>query len=188
MKYLTPELLGRYRSPDDAVADAAALEWENALAAYRARRKEVRRAMPFSARRALRYMATHFTLHDARIVGLLQRDKAPVLTVLARLQTPSADGADSVSFNYLLASGRPGETMTAVLPEIGGQGRRVHILYDEFDTGPEDGHFTHSLLMSTGRVITFGFRDLSISGVKSVTGPMAADPAASEPFAFARTA
>jgi hypothetical protein len=37
MKYFKPELLARYRSLDDGVAEAAAEEWEQAVVAYRRR-------------------------------------------------------------------------------------------------------------------------------------------------------
>src|SRR6266849_562695 len=46
MKYFTPELMARIGSPDDAVAKAAAAEWDQSLERYEQRLEQIRAEMP----------------------------------------------------------------------------------------------------------------------------------------------
>ena len=54
MKYMTPELLARFRSENDDIADAAAEEWDRQCEAYREHLKTIRASLsrgatPFGA-------------------------------------------------------------------------------------------------------------------------------------------
>lgn len=60
MRYFTPDLLARFRSEDDAVADAADAEWEKAGEAYRRRLRAVDDRLSDDAR-----MLSDLCLHDA---------------------------------------------------------------------------------------------------------------------------
>src|SRR5262245_44703185 len=63
MKYFTPELLTRYGSPDDAIADAASVEWEKAAARYTESLRSIKKHMPHGLKNLLR----RFSFHDARL-------------------------------------------------------------------------------------------------------------------------
>ena len=53
MRYLTPELLARYRSPDNDVAEVASGQWEQAAADYNAELNALRPFLPAGVRTLL---------------------------------------------------------------------------------------------------------------------------------------
>ena len=63
MKYFTPDLLAKYGSLDDQIADAAHLEWEAATERYQKHFRLIRRQLP----KKLRGLLRRFHLHDARV-------------------------------------------------------------------------------------------------------------------------
>ena len=72
MKFFTHNLLARYGSDNDSVADAAHAEWENANRKYLQRLEQFRGVLPRGARSLLH----KYCLHDARLLvlaGLSQR-------------------------------------------------------------------------------------------------------------------
>ena len=90
MRYFTPELLRRTRSPDEDVAEAASREWDDRLDDYAAHLKALRRLMPIQAKRAVRTMPS---LHDADFLGYLVEKTAPRITLVVRLEgNKSAEG------------------------------------------------------------------------------------------------
>jgi hypothetical protein len=59
MKYMTPELIARVRSSDDAVAEPAAEEWERRGEAYRRDLAQIEQDLP----RAVRGVLDDYCLH-----------------------------------------------------------------------------------------------------------------------------
>src|SRR5262245_28491189 len=72
MNYFSPELLQRFGSDDDRVADAAQAEWEQAADTYRHPLRQIDPLMPDR----LRELLTRFYFHHARVlfVGTSDRD------------------------------------------------------------------------------------------------------------------
>jgi hypothetical protein len=83
MKYFTPELLARFRSPDDHVSDKAHDDWDRAIDRYQRRLKKISRRLPTSVKRFRRQLC----LHDAHIITLAQRGKQ--FFIVAELEPPS---------------------------------------------------------------------------------------------------
>lgn len=67
MKYFTPDLIERYGSLDDEVADAADQDWENAVKRYRRLLERILPVLPTGVRR---WRARSICLHDARVLRL----------------------------------------------------------------------------------------------------------------------
>jgi len=70
MKYFTPDLLARFRSLDDAVAEAASVEWQHQCEAYTKHLKEIRLDLSSGARRVLR----RYQFHDAKVLTIASDD------------------------------------------------------------------------------------------------------------------
>src|SRR5437763_15618878 len=64
MKFFTPELLDRFGSEDDDIADAAQEEWEQAIVRYRSHIQSFWPALPAP----FREMFDTIPLHDAQVV------------------------------------------------------------------------------------------------------------------------
>jgi hypothetical protein len=159
MKYFKPELLARYRSPDDEVADAAAEEWEQAIAEYRARIRAIRLRLPSHARRLL----ARVSLHDAKILTLAFGRKQPTFTLQIQLEdTPSQPGR-VLELSYLSVAGPHGGVTFRKHPGFNrGSQNQEGILYDEFDLDEQRTFFTHSLLLSGGYEIGVRFHSLRV--------------------------
>jgi hypothetical protein len=76
MRHLKPELLVRSRSLDDAVSEAAADEWEEAVAKYNAELDAMRSDLPPGVCSLL----TSCSLHDARILSISEARQKPRLS------------------------------------------------------------------------------------------------------------
>src|SRR4051794_26690006 len=100
MKYLKPELLARCRSLNDDVADAAAAEWEQALAAYRARVRAIRHQLPSGAR----VLLSRFSLHDAKVRAIAFGGKRPTLDLVIRLEGIASEPGALLELSYLLVT------------------------------------------------------------------------------------
>jgi hypothetical protein len=142
MKYFTPELLARTRSPDDDVAEAAAAEWERAIAAYNSRLNEIRRKLPLGARQLLK----HVSLHDARLLTIGLANNELVLTF--RLPGSGSKSGGGLELRYTLI-GQP-----ELVHQVNGASRAVPsprwLLYDELElaTQGQQTAFKHSLLFA----------------------------------------
>jgi hypothetical protein len=151
MKYMTPELLARVRSDDDAIAEAAAEEWERRGEEYRARLDDVRSRpdLPRGVRRLLK----RDVLHDAKVLTMAAgKNSFSLFLELAG----AIDPADKhLELQYRLVGG-PGKGLELRdhpgCPELAGDGRPLGWwLYDEVDV--IDGKveaFTHSILLTGG--------------------------------------
>jgi hypothetical protein len=174
MKYFKPELLARCRSRDDNVADAAAREWEEALAAYQARFTSIRSQFPGGVRR----LCSRFTLHDARVLGVASSSKRKALFgMLLRLEGAPGRPGEILELNYHPVAG-PNGGVKIKPPESSQQVARkdVWILYDEFDLDEEHAFFTHSLLLTDGREIEIRFHNLTVRQLDEVATPFELTP------------
>jgi hypothetical protein len=156
MKYLTPELLARTRSLDDDAADSAAVEWEQALAAYHSGLQTFRRNLPLGARQLLR----HASLHDARLLTINRTGTDLFLTF--RLAKAAHKLGGGVELRYRLADqSKLVIHQSEALPN--GPSTRW-VLYDEWDQGDQgtEQTFTHSLLMTGGLEMRIKFRNLQL--------------------------
>ncbi|HJT76456.1 MAG TPA: hypothetical protein VJ739_04570 [Gemmataceae bacterium] len=159
MKYFKPELLRRCRSLDDDAADVAAAEWEQAIAAYRARLRAIRSRLPSGADRLL----ARFTLHDAQLLTIADDTKRPRLTLLVRLEGTRDQPGPVLELSYLLVAGPHGGV---VFRKHAGLGHKAlgprGVLYDELNLDEERAFFTHSLLLTDGFEIEIRFHDLRV--------------------------
>jgi len=169
MRFFTPELLKRYRSTDDVVADAASEEWDRAIDAYRRHVKDLRRKMSDSAKDAMRLPS----LHDARLIGYLAA-KGPLVIMIARLEGSKGVPGPILEYAYHTVGrdGRKGVSSTKhdageTLPKKG----LPYLLYDEFDLGETPDTFTHSILFSDGTVTRVRFRELTARLVEPLAVP-----------------
>jgi len=159
MKYMTPELLARFRSDDDAIAEAAAEEWERRGEEYRARLDGIRSrsGLPQGVRKLLK----RDSLHDAKVLTMAA-DKNN-LSIFLEL-TGTIDPADKrLELQYRLAGGPSKGLELQEHPELAGDGRPLGWwLYDEIDiTDGKVEAFTHSVLLTGGWEMRLTFFTLS---------------------------
>jgi hypothetical protein len=171
MQYLKPEILARLRSLDDDVAEAAANEWEQAVARYNAELDAIRPILPAG----VRTLHAHCSLHDARIRGILLASRRPRLSLLIQLEGRSAHPGAALELRYVLAgtSKHPGFTIRGhPVPERDVQdwGR---IQYDEFSIvadAPVDV-FAHSLLLRGEAELQIWFTEMQVRPLAKVILP-----------------
>jgi hypothetical protein len=170
MQYLKPELLERTRSLDD-VAEAAAKEWEEALAEYNAALDSLRSVLPAGVRALL----ARYSLHDARILSISEERRRPRLTLLVQLEGKPARPGNLLELHYLLArsSKHPGFVLVGgEKPEqdIRDKGR---IQYDEIGKVADDpvAVFAHSLLLQGGGELRIQFTEMRIRTLQRVILP-----------------
>src|SRR4051812_34465166 len=96
MKYFKPELLARVRSSDDNVAEVAAVEWEEAVAAYQARFKKIRDKLPGDVRRLL----SKVSLHDSRYLGAAMDKQQPLYGLLLQLEGSPGQRTEVLELKY----------------------------------------------------------------------------------------
>jgi hypothetical protein len=171
MRYLTPELLARYRSSDDAVAEVAAGQWDQAAADYNAELQAIRPFLPAGVRALL----THYALHDARILGITEARRRPRFSLLVQLEGIPARPGKALELRYLLARNAkdPGfSLLNHGGPENGSQ-VRGRIQYDEFSkVADEPGVvFSHSLLLQGGYELQIRFTELHVRQLQRVILP-----------------
>jgi hypothetical protein len=147
MKYMTSDLLARFRSPDDAVAEAASAEWQRQGDAYLQHLKEIRPNLASGARRLLRY-----SFHDAKVLTMAA-DDVPHFSFVLELDDPVGRGGKKcLELKYRLVGG-PGKGFDMVQhKELAGDGKQFGWwLYDEFDLSAGDIPVTtHSILFTGG--------------------------------------
>jgi hypothetical protein len=149
MKYFTPELLAKYRSQDDDVADAADEEWERTIAAYAKRLKKIRSKLPEEVRQFM----SEYCLHDAKLILFGMHKDLPLLAVLLQLEGTSSQPGEALALFYKTADGQHvGKPRQSALEWV---------QCDEFDLDEKQGFFTHSLLLTDGSEIKIPFDALS---------------------------
>jgi hypothetical protein len=168
MRYFTPELLARCRSLDEDVAEAAAAEWEKAIAEYRTRLEAIRPHLPRDARRLM----ARVNLHDAKVIAFEFGHKRPTFSVLLQLEGSQPRLGKMVQLSYHVVAGEHGGVKTK---KHGQPGEATHakswVLYDEFNVDEERAFFTHSLLLSDGREIEVRFHNLRVRSLEEVVTP-----------------
>jgi hypothetical protein len=166
MKYMTPELVLRFRSLDDDIADAAESEWRSNCKAYRAELKAIYPNLPPTLQRLVR--KDH--LHDARLLAVraIEAEERPAsLSLLLAL-----DNMDTVlelsyqNYSHLMSVNHPHFDITGV-PLVW--------LYDELSAS-EPGTWTHSILFTGGRELQLTFGNLRtrrfvVPGGRTAEGP-----------------
>ena len=155
MKFFTPALLARCCSSDDGVAEAAADQWEEAVATYNARLKQIRSELPLGARQLLK----HVSLHDAQC--LLEGGAGKELSLTFRLAKNASATAEGVELRYL--NGRAKRVLHKTQKADDGPST-LHVLYDEFDLEQKRGLmvFSHALLMTNGLEFQIEFSNLRL--------------------------
>src|SRR5208283_3286130 len=101
MRYFKPELLARYRSHDDSVAEAAALQWDRAIARYNQRLDNLRPFFPAG----VRFVLDHFSLHDGRVLGIALAQREPRLSLLIRLESTPRRPGEKLELVYIVSLG-----------------------------------------------------------------------------------
>jgi hypothetical protein len=154
MNYFTPDLLARFGSADDGVADAANEEWESAQERYWAHLTKIRTELPKGVRRVLR----RFSLHDAQVVAMTV-DQSPYLSLFLRVEGPASPASQFLELRYRLAT-RPKISRHPSDREDGTPLRWW--LYDEFELVSVGNIrlFSHSILLSGGWEMQITFYDM----------------------------
>ncbi len=169
MKYFKPELLARCRSRDDDLAESAAKEWEEAVAAYQARFNAVFPRLPSE----VGGLCSRFSLHDAKMLGAAFGTEKALFGILLQLERSSGHTGKVLELNYQPVAGpNSGVVVKTNASRQGGSRQEVWVLYDEFDFDEEHGFFTHSLLLTDGREIEVRFTNLTVRLLDEVVTPV----------------
>lgn len=154
MKYFTPELLERFQSDDDEVADAAQEEWDRRCADYRKRLEWVKLSLP----RQFQTLLQEYRLHDAQVVSGKVDDAFASTFGTPRLYfielRPEASPQANLLLTYVLVGGQQP-------PDIP---RGSYWMYDEIDIS-QSGFFSHTILFSDGRELALLFTDFQLGPV-----------------------
>ncbi len=151
MKYFTPNLIDRFGSPDDVVANAADEEWEALNEKYESYLRQIEPQLPAHVREF-----THLLLHDARVYSLA-RQGDQLLLVLHKDIPPR----DLVILRYTLTA-EPYIDREA-LPAAH-RSPVMDFLYDEFELiqGGERPEYAQAILFGNGWEMRLRFRDVEV--------------------------
>jgi hypothetical protein len=176
MQYLKPEILARSRSRDDDIADAAAAEWDQAVARYNADLDVLRPSLPSGARLLVR----RYSLHDAWIIGLAQEWRSPRFSLFVRLEGRPSHPGKQLELRYRLArtSRKPWHSLLEELAAEKWPPRRARIQYDEFARVADDpvDVFCHALLLGDGTELHVPFTDMGVRPLQQVFFPPLPQP------------
>jgi hypothetical protein len=168
MKYFKPELLARCRSLDDDVAEAAAEEWEQASAAYRARLRAIRLQLPPAARRLM----SRVTLHDAKVLGVASSRRRPWFSLRLQLEGTPGQPGEALELAYHVVAVPHGGLVFRKHAIDQSPPEPLWVLYNEFDIDAERAFFTHSLLLTGGLEMEIRFHNLRIRYLDEVVSPL----------------
>jgi hypothetical protein len=160
MKFFTPELLVRFRSADDDIADQANKEWERAIERYRRRFQRIRYRLPES----LRVFDREQCLHDAEVFGPawlplppLRVERRVVVLIAQQINTMLPETQHTLAIlEYSVATDPVIEK--PVSDESFRESPAPQWEYDEIDL-IEPSLFSHEILFSDGRVVKMLFHD-----------------------------
>jgi hypothetical protein len=154
MRFITPDLLVRFGSPDDRVANRASKDWEGAHAAYVSHLAEIGPVLPKHLRRLLK----RFYLHDAKVLTITL-DVVPYFSLFLELEKPARSEDRFLELRYRLVG--PKGIQFKSHPELSGDGKALGWWqYDEVDVRQTpDGVslFTHSILFTGGYELQLTF-------------------------------
>ncbi len=158
MKYFTPDLLERFGSLDDDVADALQAEWDHVSDKYRDYLARIRPTLPPSVSGpAFRDMLDRYPLHDACIIRRQSEWGGRTYTMEL---VPVSHGGRPLVLTYSLASDSEAPTN---LPPFTAPSEQCFWLYDEVE-GPDanTGVFTHTILFSDKTEVCLHFTDFNL--------------------------
>jgi hypothetical protein len=165
MMFLTPELLIKFNSPDDEVADRADADWEEAITAYRTHLDRLRDHMSAAAQKL-----ADLCLHDAELLAVDQQAEPDFAWPLKGL--PLGPGFaivslrqdnEIVSLFYVLWDRIRKHEPNTTWPF---SRSKTHWLYDEVDVAPiQGGSFLHRVLLSDGTVLEIPFVSVLIHSI-----------------------
>jgi hypothetical protein len=160
MKYFTPELLARYGSYDEKVADAAHYDWEQLHAAYLRELDSIREKLP----KKLQSLLKNFYLHDAKVAGAFSNKKCFLIVLQLDAQPERV-----VVVRYELA-GKPRILRHRRASE---DEPPLEWLYDEIhqQKGRPSPVFTHAILFTGGWELQLPFRGLDWDTYRKVMSP-----------------
>ena len=161
MKYMTPELLARFRSKDDDTAETAASEWERQGTEYKARLQEIQ-ARP-DLPRGVRKLLKRDRLHDAKVLTMATEAGTHFFSFIVELPWQTDPAKKHYELQYRLVGGT-GKGLVLKQHEIlKGDGKPFGWwLYDEIDL--IDGKveaYTHSVLLTGGWEVQLTFFSLA---------------------------
>ena len=171
MRHLKPDILVRSRSLDDAVSEAAADEWEEAVAKYNAELDAIRSDLPPGGRALL----ASRSLHDARILSIIEVRRKPRLSLLIQLEGRPTRPGDLLELQYRLA--RTSKHSGLSMLKHGEPEKDLHdkgrIQYDEFGKIADEPVevFSHSLLLKGGLELQIRFTDMKVLALQRVILP-----------------
>jgi hypothetical protein len=157
MKYFTRELIERFGSLDDAIADAADAEWEEAVEHHESQLQAIRELLPTS----LRHLWDNFYLHDADVLAMGRQGQKFVIVL--RLDVPPGE---LLILNYQLVE-EPLINTEALPPKE--RCNYMAWMYDEIGwVGGEKEYATHSILFSNGWEVELHLRDLEVNAAQTL--------------------
>ncbi len=159
MKYFLPELYVQLNSPDEDLADAAEIAIDRAGEQYDQRWREIRPHLPPTV---VQFYEEQ-NLHDADVFApaklscsLPPCQAGDALLVAQQINTLYPEYKNTLTILHYVITEEP-RVEIPVCSNVFNQVQPIW-LYDEFDmVGPRA--FTHSILISDGRVVTIPFRD-----------------------------
>jgi hypothetical protein len=164
MKYFTRELIERFGSLDDAIADAADAEWEDAVDRHVNQFETIRERLPA----ALSHLWDSFYLHDADVLAMGRQGQRFVIVL--RLDVPPRE---LLILKYELVE-EPLIDTAALPPEE--RCNHMQWMYDEIGwVGGEQEYATHSILFSNGWEVELHLRDLEVNAAQTLV-PIATNP------------
>jgi hypothetical protein len=157
MKYFTPDLIARFGSSDERVADKASEEWDQACELYNDYLDSVRSELPKSVRRLLE----DFCLHDAKVLTMTFDEKPRHFSIYLQVDGQHAEQDRWLELRYRLLA--PPEFRQYSGLERSGKPLQWW-LYDEFGLLPDYRYpvFSHSVVFSGGWGIELVFSELSV--------------------------
>jgi hypothetical protein len=158
MKYMSPALIARFRSDDDAIAEAGILAWQWACAKYEEHLKEIRGDLP----RGVRGFLSRYCLHDAQVLALAA-DEVPYFSIFLRLDNPATPGDRYLEVRYRLLGGMKKGIRLTRHSGPAAQGKPLGWwLYDEIDVRKgKVPAITHSILFTGGYELQLTFSALT---------------------------
>ena len=156
MKYFTPQLLGRVRSANEAVAAKALVDWDQAITRSQRRWQKIKTAVPKNVRR---FEADTVCLHAAQVLSMGRRSELFVL--VAETEPPRQE---LVILTFFLDKEPLIEQADLVDRSTTGF---VMWLYEEWDLDRR-GNCRFDLLLSNGWVLKLRYRDFQYLVVQRI--------------------
>lgn len=159
MKYFLPELYVQLNSPDVALADAAEEAIDRAAERYNRRWEEIKSRLPSQV---VQFYEEQ-DLHDADVLApaKISDSGSPwktgdVVLVAQQMRTAIEESLNALLFLHYAIVEEP-QVRIPICSEVFSEVQRTW-LYDEFDI-EGSGVYTHSILVSDGRVLKIFFRE-----------------------------